>query len=199
MSPSSPRRTSISSTCATMTGARPSVGSSMIEQLRVRQQRAARSPASAARRPRAARRRCDLPLGEPREGRVDALDRPGAALLPRHQPQMLVDGQRAPQPPALRHVADAEPRDLGRARGRSAPARGSGSSPTPTGTRPMIALHSVVLPMPLRPTTDSTPRSQPQVDALQRVRRAVEDVEPAHLERGGPRGALSHGHGPPPR
>ena len=29
--------------------------------------------------------------------------------------------------------------------------------PEATGTRPMMALQSVVLPMPLRPTTDSTP------------------------------------------
>ncbi len=30
-------------------------------------------------------------------------------------------------------------------------------APERTGTSPMIALQSVVLPMPLRPTTDSTP------------------------------------------
>ena len=55
-----------------------------------------------------------LALGEPREGVVDALDRPRAAARLRDDAQMLVDGERAPQPPPLRHVADAEPRDLRR-------------------------------------------------------------------------------------
>ena len=55
-----------------------------------------------------------LALGQARECVVDALDRPRAAPHARGHAQMLVDGERAPQPPALRHVADAEPGDLRR-------------------------------------------------------------------------------------
>ena len=42
-----------------------------------------------------------------------------------------------------------------------------------------MALHSVVLPMPLRPTMAMTPRSSVKLDALQRVGAAVVDVEAA--------------------
>ena len=55
-----------------------------------------------------------LALGQPREGVVDALDGPGAAAFAGDEPQVLVDRERAPQAAALRHVADAEPRDVGR-------------------------------------------------------------------------------------
>ena len=114
MSPSSPSRTSISSTWATMTGASPSVGSSMIRSRGLVEQRArdrehlllAAGELAAA---------MVLALGQPRERLVDALDRPGAAPHAGGKLQMLVDAERAPQPPALRNVADAEARDLGRA------------------------------------------------------------------------------------
>ena len=58
----------------------------------------------------------------------------------------------------------------------------SRTEPPLARTRPMIVLHSVVLPMPLRPTTESTPDVKRQIDALQRVRAAVVDVEAAHFE-----------------
>ncbi len=48
-------------------------------------------------------------IRQPREQRVDALDRPRAlARALCCKPQMLVDRQRCPHAPALRHVADAE-------------------------------------------------------------------------------------------
>src|ERR1700678_339403 len=55
-----------------------------------------------------------LALGEAREGVVDALDRPRATAHARGHAQMLVDGERTPQTPPLRYVADAEPGDLRR-------------------------------------------------------------------------------------
>ena len=88
--------------------------------------------------------------------------------------QVLVDGERAPQPPALRHVADAEPGDLRRVEPRQLVARPKRIVPLDARTRPMMALHSVVLPMPLRPTTASTPVVDGELDALQRVRVAVD-------------------------
>ena len=123
-----------------------------------------------------------LALGEPRESLVDALDRPGAAPLPATRRRCSSTRQRAPQPPALRHVADAEPGDPAGLQADQHPRRERGSSRRDARTRPMMALHSVVLPMPLRPTTDSTPCFERQVDALQRMRVAVVDVEAPDLE-----------------
>ena len=90
MSPSSPSRTSMSSTCATITGARPSVGSSMISRRGFVQQRARDRQhllLAAGELPAAV----VLALGQPRKGVVDALHRPGAARPRGDQPQMLVD------------------------------------------------------------------------------------------------------------
>ena len=92
--------------------------------------------------------------GAGRSGRCARPSRRRAAS--RRQPQMLVDGQRAPQPAALRHIADAEPGDRGRAR-RGDVLAAHRTEPPVARTRPMMVLHSVVLPMPLRPTTESTP------------------------------------------
>ena len=68
-----------------------------------------RSPASAARRRRAARRRC--PCARPGAGTSRRCGRRRACFA-RHQAQRLVDRQRRPDAPALRHVGDAAPRDL---------------------------------------------------------------------------------------
>src|SRR5262245_8931788 len=51
--------------------------------------------------------------GELRKGLVDALDGPAAALRPLHEPQVLVNRQRGPQPASLRDVTDPESRDIG--------------------------------------------------------------------------------------
>ena len=110
--------------------------------------------------------------------------------------QVLVHRQRAPEPAALRHVADAEPGDLGR-RAADELLAGKVIEPEAAGTRPMIALQSVVLPMPLRPTTDSDAAVEGEVDALQRVAGAVVDVEARDLEGGGAdAAAFSHGAAP---
>ncbi len=53
-----------------------------------------------------------LALGEARECVVDALDGPGAAPHARDHAQVLVDSERAPQAPPLRHVTDTKPGDL---------------------------------------------------------------------------------------
>ena len=49
--------------------------------------------------------------------------------------------------------------------------------PLAAGMSPTIVLHSVVLPMPLRPTSDKDAMLERQIDALQRMAAAVEDVE----------------------
>ena len=48
---------------------------------------------------------------------------------------------------------------------------------------PMIALQSVVLPMPLRPTIASEPRSMREAQAVEDARLAVERVEARDLEQ----------------
>src|SRR4051794_22847132 len=49
-----------------------------------------------------------LAFGKPGKRLVDALDGPWAAPHPGSEFEMLVDAERAPQPPALRDVADPE-------------------------------------------------------------------------------------------
>ena len=112
ISPSSPSSTSMRSTWSTMIGARPSVGSSMTR----RRGLPSSAPADrqhlllAAGELRAA---VGLALGEPREGLVDAVDRPGGiAAAAGGELQVLVDRQAWPDPAALRHVADADAADL---------------------------------------------------------------------------------------
>ena len=80
-------------------------------------------------------------------------------------PQVLVDGERREQPPPLRHVADTQPGDPVRRPAEDlVPAEADRTScgSVRDGIMPMIAAQSVVLPMPLRPTTatDSAPISK---------------------------------------
>ena len=71
---------------------------------------------------------------------------------------MLGDAERAPQPPALRNIADAgRAIRAGLRRVMSSPR--TRTEPPLARNRPMMVLHSVVLPMPLRPTTENTPES----------------------------------------
>ena len=132
-----------------------------------------------------------LAFGEARKGLVDALDRPGAAPHPSGQPQMLVDGERAPEPAALRHVADAEAGDAG---GRGVgdvlagePHRAAGGAHEAHDRLAQGGLAHAV-------AADDREHAggQRQIDALQRVRAAVVDVEAAHFERGGAGARLSH-------
>ncbi len=89
---------------------------------------------------------------------------------------MLVDRQRRPDPAALRHIAEAAPDDLIQREADDVLARDTDAALV-AGTRPMIVLQSVVLPVPLRPTTESTPCSSVRQGALQRVGAAVMDVQ----------------------
>ena len=105
-----------------------------------------------------------LPFTEPREEVVDALARPLAVAVRRRpsasDSQVLVDGERRKEPATLRHVADSRAARSCATRHRRARRRRSGSSPAARGGEmPMIALQSVVLPMPFRPTIaiDSCP------------------------------------------
>ena len=83
-----------SSTCSTITGARPSVGSSMIRRCGLSS--SAREIASiCCSPPESWLPRLCLPLGQPRESVVDARDRPWRRGVAGGEPQMLVDGQRA--------------------------------------------------------------------------------------------------------
>ena len=137
-----------------------------------------------------------LALRQSRESVVDALDGPGAAALAGDDPQVLVHGQRAPQPAALRHIADAEPRDVGRRAPdqllAGEPDRAAGSAHQPhDGVAQRGLAHAVA--------ADDGERalSQRQVDPLQRVRTAVQDVEVLDLQHGRAAGAgdeaVSHG------
>jgi hypothetical protein len=123
------------------------------QQLRLEQERAADGEhlRLAARELRAA---VALALGQAREHRVDPLD---VAAVRRDQAQGLVDAERRPDAPSLRHVGDAAPGDA--VRRHAADLFAEQPDAAAAGTSPVIALHSVVLPMPLRPTIASTPRS----------------------------------------
>ena len=124
-----------------------------------------------------------LALGEPREGVVNALDSPGAAALAGNEPQVLVHRERAPQATTLRHVADAEAGDVGRRAAYQLLAaeadRAAGGAHQPhdgfaqRGLAHAVAAHHRQGTLPER-----------EVDALQRVRATVEDVEAPDLQHG---------------
>ena len=119
ISSSAASETSNCSTWPTITGARPSVGSSMISSFGIAQQGARRSPTSAARRRKAASRRC-CGVRPARKGLINPFDRPGrVATRSCRQAQMLVDRQAWPTPAPLRDVADPEPVDLVRREARN--------------------------------------------------------------------------------
>ena len=153
--PRPPAPRSASPTCSTITGASPSVGSSITSSFGFEQQRAADREhlLLAARQLRAAVAAC----ARPGAGTSHRRARPRAAR-PATRRKVSSTDERRPDAPPLRHVGDAAPRDLVAAPGRGSPRRAGGRCRC-AGTSPVIALHSVVLPMPLRPTMPSTPRS----------------------------------------
>ena len=190
MSPSSPRRTSISSTWATMTGARPFGRLVHDQQMRISQQRArdrkhlllaARELATAV----------VLSFGEARKGLVDTFDAPGPAPDAGGEPQMLVHAERAPQPAALRNIADAETRDPCRRLVGDVLA----ADPDRAATCPEQA-HDAFAQRGLAHTVAADHREhaglQRQVDALQRMRMPVIDVEPPDFERGCGAAGVTH-------
>ena len=128
------------------------------QKMRIGHAARARSPASAARRPRAGRRRCSCV--RPAAGRCRRCARPSRRRSPRGA--SCADARR-PSASARAGVLAARSRCRGarsrRASGRRGPAPRMRIEPLDARTRPMIVLQSVVLPMPLRPTTESTPCS----------------------------------------
>ena len=138
-----------------------------------------------------------LALGQSREGVVNALDRPGARLTGRNHAQVLVDRQRPPEAPALRHVADAVPGDLRRRQAEQVPTlHAHGAAGRFHQTHDRLAerrlAHAVA--------ADDRKHAvlEREVDALERMRPSVIDVEPFHLQNGAGLGAsrLSHGRLP---
>jgi hypothetical protein len=133
-----------------------------------------------------------LALGETREGVVDALDGPGAGSHAAGEAQMLVDAERAPETAALRHIADAEAGDVGR----RAPcdvlaADADRSAAHAHQTHDRLAQRG--LAHAVAADDGEHAALQGEVDALERVRVAVVDVEAADLERGGCAAGLIHG------
>ena len=95
--------------CCTMTGARPSVGSSSSSRSR-RCAGCGRSPASAARRPRAWCPGCAA-ARQVRKDRVDLVDAHAARPHHRRQQQILLDIEAGEDAALLRAIADPEPGD----------------------------------------------------------------------------------------
>ena len=126
------------------------------------------------------------------EGLVDALDGPWTAPHPGREFEMLVDAERAPQPPALRDVADTEARDPGRAQsGRFLAADANRTAACRHQAHDGLAqgglAHAVA--------ADHREHAawQRDVDALQRMRMSVIDIEALHLERGCGAARFTHG------
>ncbi|MGY4172898.1 hypothetical protein ACVIM8_006971 [Bradyrhizobium sp. USDA 4529] len=124
-----------------------------------------------------------LALGEAREGVVDSLDGPGAAPQAAGKRKVLVDGQRPPQAAALRHITDAEPGDPCRIEPRDLFA--ANPDRTAAGTH---EAHDRLAQRGLAHAVAADYREhaglEREIDALQRMRMAVIDVEALHLERG---------------
>ena len=154
-------------------GASPSDGSSMIRSVGFVEQRPPDREhlLLAARELRAA---VALALGEPREEVVDRRRRSSAAVASRGARiirRCSSTRERREQAPPLRDVADPRARAIllsGLPRS-SSPCEADRARRRAAGDKPMIALQSVVLPMPLRPTiaTDSLPISND--DVLERL------------------------------
>ena len=95
------------------------------------------------------------PLGEPREQREHPLQRPPAppvAPRPRRHDQVLAHRQGGEDAAPLGHEGDAAARDRFRRRPGNIP-RLQENRPRRSATRPMSVRISVVLPMPLRPSS----------------------------------------------
>ena len=109
---------------------------------------------------------------------------------------MLVDAERAPQPPALRDVADAEARDLRRAQpGGFLAADANRAAACPHEAHDGLAQRGLAHAV----AADHREHAavEREVDALQRMRMPVIDVEALDLESG--RGAARFSSWPPPR
>ncbi len=123
-------------------------------------------------------------LGEAREGRVDALDRPVAAVGAgaRRQPQRLVDRQARPQPAPLRHIADAGARDLVRLAPENVLALEAHRRPSARAITPDDRVAQRRLAHAVAADDRQHAALQRQRHALQRVRLAVIDLQVLHLQ-----------------
>ena len=132
-----------------------------------------------------------LALGEARECVVDALDRPRPTADARGHAQMLVDGERTPQTSPLRDVADAEPGDLRRLqRQQVLAAHADRTAGRAHQSHDRLAERGLAHAV----AADNGKHAgvEGQVDALQRVRAAVIDVEASDLEDRGGAAGISH-------
>ena len=134
------------------------------------------------------------PFGETRKRFVDARDRPLRLAVAGGEAQMLIDGERRPQAPALRNVGKAEPRDLGRAAPDEFLAEETNRA---AGDRreadDRFAQRGLAHAVAADEREDAV--LELQVDALQRVAAAVIDVEAFDLQEVG--GAtVRHGRHP---
>ena len=122
-----------------------------------------------------------LALGKPREGRIDPLDGPGSGFGGNHL-EMLVNRERAPQPAALRDIAYAHPGDLGRC---LADQRLTGE--VDRTRRHRHHAHDRLAQRGLAHAVAADNRKhaafEPQVDALERVGRAVEHIQSPDIQR----------------
>ena len=119
-------------------------------------------------------------LGKAREHLVDAFRRP-VAFARRHQPQMLVHGQRSPQAAPLRYVADPHPRDLCRRApdqflAHEADRSGRGADKAHDRLAHRGLAHAVP------PDDGEHAGVKRKIHALKRVASAVEDVHALQLE-----------------
>ena len=131
-------------------------------------------------------------LGEPRKCFVDARNRPSRPVVAGGEAQMLLDSERGPEPAALRHVAEADLRDLRRGAADELlahePDRSAGHREQADDRLAQSRLaHAVAADERQHAVLD------PQIDALQRMAAAVEDVQSPDFQK--VCGAtLRHGH-----
>ena len=142
-----------------------------------------RSRASAARRRKAVRRR--RACAQRGAGTVvDALPIPASpCAVPAERPEMLVHRERREQSPPLRDIRDPATSDLvGLAAEESLPMKRS-SRWHFGGVMPIIALQSVVLPIPFRPTTATASRPMVNETPSSAWALPVEGAEPSRLDQ----------------
>ena len=136
------------------------------------------------------------PLGELREGVVDAIDRPRrVGRVAGGKPQVLVHRKAAPDAASLRDVSDAEARDVVRVeRGDVAAGERDRAALRPLQPDDRVAERRLAHAVAADDRQDAAVEGQ--VDALDGVRLAVIDVQPAHLEDRLGGASFSHGRHP---
>ena len=118
-----------------------------------------------------------LPLLEAREDLVDARDVPGPG--PRDRGQVLLDGERREHVALLRHPAESRCGCAGASAARRGRSPRQRKSPPRSRVRPISVTSSVVLPMPLRPSSarlspsSSSTATRPRARRRRRSRRSA--------------------------